>query len=215
MRLWVMMIIALLVTGCTIVRQTEPKRTATEEMLISAAGDGAASQIHLATLHGKKVFVDASHYKGLDPDYTMAAVHEALLKNGALLVGDRKSADAVVVMRNGAQSIDKREFLIGIPSFSLPIPLTGAPYQTQPTTQTGATGGGFQVPEIALYAKAQNIGVSKLAVAAYNAKSGALVSSSGPVYGFSHGNRYTVLIFVKWRHRDFRPSEQGLTGKGK
>jgi hypothetical protein len=199
MRFWLVLGLALLAAGCTTMRRTEPKRTATEEMLISTAADRAAAQLDLATLRGEKVFVDASHYKGLDSDYTVAAVQAALLKGGALLAPDRASADAVVAMRNGAQSIDKREFLIGIPSFSVPVPLSSS---------------AVQVPEMALYARAQNIGVSKLAVTAYNAKTGAYEISRGPLYGFAHDDRYTVLLFVSWRHNDFRPSEQSKTGKG-
>lgn len=102
MRLWLVVGLALLAAGCTTMRQTEPQRTATEEMLISTAADRAAEQIDAKALSGRKVFVDASNYKGLDPEYTVAAVHEALLKGGALLIGDRKAADAVVEMRNGA-----------------------------------------------------------------------------------------------------------------
>jgi Family of unknown function (DUF6655) len=200
MRLWLAVGLALLVAGCTTMRPTEPQRTATEEMLISTAADRAAAQINTAALRGKKVFVDASNYKGLDPEYTIAAAHEALLKGGALLVGDRKSADAVVEMRNGAQSIDKREFLIGIPAFTLPIPLAGS---------------AFNFPEVAFYAKAQDIGVSKLVIDAYSAKTGAYETSTGPVYGFAHKDRYTVLLFISWRNNDFRPSEQGTTGNGK
>lgn len=199
MRFWLVLGLALLSAGCTTMRQTEPQHTATEEMLISTAADRATSQLDIAALRGKRVFVDASYYKGLDPEYTVAAVHEALLKGGALLVADRQAADAVVEMRNGAQSIDKREFLIGIPAFTLPVPLAGS---------------AFQFPEVALYAKAQNIGVSKLAVAAYSAKTGAYEMSSGPVYGFAHDDRYTVLLFVSWRRNDFRPSEQGKASKG-
>lgn len=191
--------LALLAAGCTTMRQTMPQRTATEEMLISTAAGRAVSQLDVAPLRGKKVFVDASHYKGLDPDYTIAAVQAALLKGGALLVADSKTADAVVEMRNGAQSIDTREFLIGIPSFALPVPLAGS---------------AFHFPELALYAKAQDIGVSKFAVAAYNAKTGAYDMASGPLYGFAHDDRYTVLLFISWRRNDFRPSEQGKTAKG-
>ena len=205
----------LLATGCTIVRQTEPKRAATEEMLISAAADRAASQIDLTMFRGRKVFVDSSNYKGLDPEYTVAAVHEALLKSGANLAGDREFADIVLMVRNGAQSIDKREFLIGIPAFSLPIPFAGSPYQTPTTTQTGASGGGLQIPEMALYAKAQNIGVSKLAVVAYDPKTGAYQASPDPVYGFSHDRRYTVLLFIGWRNNDFRPNEENASSHEK
>ena len=199
MRLWMVIAPALLATACTTMRQTEPSRTATEEMLISSAADRAAGEIKLK-VKGKKVFVDASNYKGLDPQYTVAAVQERLLKNGALLVGDRKTAELVVAMRNGGQSIDQHEFLIGIPSFSLPIPLTA---------------NAVTIPEIALYSKAQDIGVSKLAVAAYDSASGAYEASSGPDYGFAHDNRYTVLLFIGWRNNDFRPDEEGTTANDK
>lgn len=56
--------------------------------------------------------------------------------------------------------------------------------------------------------------MSKLTVAAYDAKTGAFETSTGPVYGFAHDNRYTVLLFISWRRNDFHPSEQGTTGKG-
>lgn len=213
MRWWVV-VLALLTAGCSMARHTEPQRTATEEMQVSAAADRAASQIDLTALRGEKVFVDAAYYKGLDPNYTVAAVQEAVLKNGALLVGDRKSADAVVEMRNGSQSIDKRQLLIGTPAFGLPTTVPKLRFEPGQTTQTGAANNTIQLPEVALYAKAQNIGVSKLTVTAYDTRSGAYEASSGPLYGFSHAIRYTVLIFIKWRHQDFRPSEQGRTAKG-
>src|SRR5579872_2066133 len=193
MRIWVvMMMLAMLLTGCTLERKTEPQRTATEEMLISSAADRAVDGLKL-DVKGKKVFVDASDYKGLDPEYTVAAVHEWVLKDGAMLVGDRKAADLVVEMRNGAQSIDQHEFLIGIPSFNLPIPLTG---------------NALTIPEIALYSKKQDIGVSKLVVVAYDSR-GDYDASSGPVYGFAHKRRYKVLLFIGWSNQDFRPNENG------
>lgn len=213
MRLCLVIALTLLAAGCTIRRQTEPQRAATEEMQISTAADRAVSEINLTALHGEIVFVDASHYEGLDQGYTVAAVHEVLLKDGAMLVSDPKLADAVVEMRNGSQSMDKREFLIGVPSFGLPVSLTGTPYQGLAARQFGETGGAPQFPEIALYAKAQTIGVSTLAVATYNPKTGSCEASSGPVYGFSHDRHYTVLLFIGWRNDDFRPNEDNMTSK--
>ncbi|MGH6996324.1 MAG: DUF6655 family protein, partial [Stellaceae bacterium] len=141
-------------------RQTEPQRTATEEMLISSAADRAVGELKL-DVNGKAVFVDASNYKGLDAEYTIAAVHALILKDGARLTADRKVADVVVEMRNGAQSIDKREFLIGIPSFDVPIPLAGS----------------LTFPEIALYSRKEDIGVSKLTVADYSNATGASIGA--------------------------------------
>ncbi len=191
MRLWVVLVLAVAVAGCTTQRRTEPQRSATEEMLISSAADRAVGELRF-DVKGKKVFVDATNYKGLDREYTVAAVHERLLRDGAMLVGDRKNADAVVEMRNGAQSIDQRNFLIGIPSFDLPIPLAGA----------------FKFPEIALYRRAVDIGVSKLTVAGFDAKTGAYLGSSEPVYGFAHDKNYRVMIFFGWNRQDFRPNQE-------
>ena len=196
MRFATVVALAFLLAACTTVRQTEPQRSATEEMLISSAADRAVDELKL-DVRGKTVFVDASNYKGLDAEYTVAAVHTQMLKNGARLVAHRKTADLVIEMRNGAQSVDQHEFLIGTPSFSVPIPLTG---------------NALTIPEIALYSKKQDIGVSKLAVAAYDSR-GDYDASGGPVYGFAHDNHYTVLIFIGWRNNDFRPDEESKTGK--
>ncbi|MGH6984657.1 MAG: DUF6655 family protein [Stellaceae bacterium] len=197
MRFAIAVTLAFLLASCTTMRQTEPQRTATEEMLISSAADRAVGELKL-DVNGKAVFVDASNYKGLDAEYTIAAVHALILKDGARLTADRKVADLVVEMRNGAQSIDKREFLIGIPSFDVPIPLAGS----------------LTFPEIALYSRKEDIGVSKLTVADYSNATGASIGASGPVYGFSHDRQYKVLLFIGWKTQDFRPDEDAGTSKG-
>ena len=73
MWLCLVMALTLLAADCTIRRQTEPQCTTTEEMQISTAADRAVSEINLTVLRGERVFVDASHYEGLDHKYTVAA----------------------------------------------------------------------------------------------------------------------------------------------
>lgn len=197
MRIAMLVALALLLAACTTERQTEPQRTATEEMLISSAADRAVGELKL-DVRGKTVFVDASNYKGLDAEYTVAAVRAQMLRNGARLAADRKTADLVIEMRNGGQSIDQKEFLIGMPSFDVPIPLAGS----------------FTFPKIALYDRAEDIGVSKLTVADYGGSNGAVIGSSGPVYGFAHDRRYKILIFIGWNDQDFHPDEDAGTNKG-
>lgn len=194
MRIAMLVALALLLAACTTERQTEPQRTATEEMLISSAADRAVGELKL-DVRGKTVFVDASNYKGLDAEYTVAAVRAQMLRNGARLATDRKTADLVIEMRSGGQSIDQKEFLVGIPSFDVPIPLTGS----------------LTIPEIALYSRKEDIGVSKLTVADYGGSNGAFVGSSGPVYGLSHDRHYKLLLFIGWKTEDYRPDED--TGK--
>lgn len=197
MRIATMVALAFLLAACTTERQTEPQRSATEEMLISSAADRAVGKLKL-DVSGKTVFVDASNYKGLDAEYSIAAVRAQMLKNGARLTADRKAADLVVEMRNGGQSIDQKQFLVGIPAFDVPIPLAGS----------------FKFPEIAFYSRAEDVGVSKLTVADYGGSSGAFIGSSGPVYGFAHDRHYKILIFIGWKTQDFHPDEDAGTTKG-
>jgi hypothetical protein len=115
----------LAVGACTTVRETNPPRTATEELLISTAADRAADRLSPAIPNGTKVFVDATYLDGTDAKYATATMRDRLLKLGAHLVVDRKSADMVVELRAGSLSIDEHSFLIGIPSFAVPVPLAG------------------------------------------------------------------------------------------
>jgi len=194
-RITAAIILAFLLTACTTVRQTEPQRTATEEMMISSAADRAVGELKL-NVKGKAVLVESSNYKGLDAEYTVAAVRALVVQDGGRLVTDRKTADVVIEMRNGAQSIDQKEFLIGIPSFDVPIPLAGS----------------LTFPELALYSRKEDIGVSKLTVTDYG-PGGASAGSSGPVYGFSHDRHYKLLLFIGWKNQDYHPDEDAGTAK--
>ncbi len=71
--------LATALSACTIVRETQPARTATEQLAISAAAEQAADQMPPDFAHGAKVFVHlaASAYdatsgalrQSLDPEY--------------------------------------------------------------------------------------------------------------------------------------------------
>lgn len=180
---------ALLLGGCAVTRDTQPPRTATEEMLISAAADRAADALRPHFAPGAKVFVDAQYFDGTDAKYTIGAIRDRLAQNGARLVADRKSADMVVEIRSGAQSIDQNSLLIGLPSINVPIPLAGQ----------------VQTPEVAFFKRAKEVGVSKIAATGYGEKDGAYAMTLGPEYGFSHETKWTVLFFISWMTQDFLP----------
>lgn len=176
----------LLLTACTTERESNPARTATEQLLISTAAERGAAQMAAPLSPGTKLFVDAQYFEGLDSKYTIGAIRDQLAKDGAELVADRASADVVVEIRSGAQSIDQTSTLFGLPSIDLPIPLAGA----------------LKFPEIALFKKAQQIGTAKIAMTGYEQKSGVYKFSVGPEEGLSHRTQWTVLIFVSWRTDD-------------
>jgi hypothetical protein len=186
----VILIVAL--SGCTTTVQTNPPRSAMEELLISTAADRAAMQLAVRIPKDSKVFVDATNFDGTDSKYAIAAIHDSLLKQGAHLVGDKKDAQTVVEIRAGALSTDQKEFLIGIPQFNLPVPLASAP---------------LTFPEIALYKSADQKGVAKLGIVDYDAKTGTLIASQEPQYGFAHNLTKTLLIFFSWRDNDVYPDQ--------
>lgn len=183
--------------GCSDARQTSPPRTATEQLLVSKAGDRAAEEITLKIPAGAKVFVDPTKFQGadgkdFDGQYLMSAIRERVLRNGANLINDKDKADVIVEARAGALSIDEEKFLIGIPSFEFPIPLTGA----------------IKTPELSFFKRAEQQGVAKIGVLAYDAKDGKLIDSIGPAYGYSYRKQWVVLLLFSWTEQDIEPNSE-------
>jgi hypothetical protein len=176
---------AVLSSGCTTARQTDPQRTATEQLLISTAADRAAAAISLNIAPDRKCFLDATNFEGTDGKYAIAAIRSSLLRKGTRFVPDQKQADTIIEIRSGALSIDKHETLVGIPSVDIPIPLAQQ----------------FSTPEIALYKSEEQEGVAKFAATAYDAKDGRFIDESTPPLGHSKINRQVVLI-VSWIEDD-------------
>lgn len=58
--------------ACTTRKESNPPRTATEQLLISAAADRAAEKMNLDMPPDSKVFVDSSNIEGLDSKYAIA-----------------------------------------------------------------------------------------------------------------------------------------------
>ncbi|MFP4056626.1 MAG: DUF6655 family protein [Candidatus Brocadiia bacterium] len=169
---------AALVAGCTTVRTTEPPRTATEQLLISTAVDRAMDgRINLGPLSGRRVFVDAAHFEGVDKAYAIGALGAELSGQRARLVAERGASEVVAAIRAGALSVDRLEVLVGLPSLSLPTPF----------------GGDVETPEIALLKRSTQWGTAKLALNAYETQSGEPVLREGPVTGKSY---YTVWTFL-------------------
>jgi hypothetical protein len=181
---------AFLVAGCTTARDTAPPRTATEQLLISTAADRAAAQLSVGIPPGTKVFIDNRYFQGYDDGYAEAAIRTQMLKNGLELVDDRNQAQAVVMVSAGALSTDTKSMLIGIPALQFPFyPI----------------GNSIQVPEIALFKTAEQKGVAKFVATGYDAKTGKLISTTDPRYGFSHNTNHIVLLFFSWSTGDLIP----------
>jgi len=182
-------------SGCSNTVQSNPPRTATEELLISTAAEHAAVKLALQIPPHAAVFVDNSNFEGTDSKYAIGAIRASLLQKGMRLVDDKKTADIIVETRSGALSIDRDSFLIGVPQFNVPVPFTSSP---------------LTLPEIALYGTEDQKGVAKFAITGLDAKKGTLIASQDPQYGFAHNKKKTVLIFISWTDTDAVPDEDSL-----
>jgi len=145
-----------LLGACTTYRESEPGRTATEQLLFSAAVDRVCNKLALQIPENSKVFVDATYVEGTDSKYLVASLRDRILRHGGHLVAARDQADLVFEPRVGALSVDRKNALVGIPSIPIPIPLVG----------------NLALPEIALFKRDRQQGVVKLALTSYDARTG-------------------------------------------
>ena len=65
------------------------------------------------------------------------------------------------------------------------------------------------VPEIALFKTAEEKGVAKFVATGYDAKTGKLIATTDPRYGFAHNTNHTVLLFFSWETRRCDPARCG------
>ncbi|MGF1593792.1 MAG: DUF6655 family protein [Kiloniellaceae bacterium] len=182
-------LLLLALCACSELRESQPGRTATEQLLFSAAVDRVCDQLALQIPAQSKVFVDAAYVEGTDSKYLVATLRDHILRHGGHLVAARNQADLVFEPRVGALSIDRKQTLVGIPSFPIPIPLAGD----------------LNFPELALFKRDRQQGVVKLALTSYDARTGELHESMAPVYGFSQHNDWVVLLLFGWQSNDLMP----------
>ena len=186
-------VLLLLALGaCSTLRESEPGRTATEQLIFSTAIDRVCDQLALELPAGSKVFVDATFVEGTDSKYLVASLRDRILRRGGNLVAARDQADLVFEPRVGALSVDRKKTLVGIPAIPIPIPLAGQ----------------LTLPELALFKRDRRQGVVKLTLTSYDAKSGALKNSQEPAYAFSHQTDWVVLLFVSWDSNDLMPDPE-------
>jgi hypothetical protein len=183
--------------GCTSNQVPDASRAPAEQQLaVTKAVDHAVDNLKLEIAPHTKVFVDSSYVDTEDkgivlPKYTIGAVRDLLLRTGANLVSERKEADLVAELRTGAQAVNRKDMLVGVPSFSIPVPMAGP----------------MSTPEVALFKRDTQKGISKIALTLLNAKTGALVDSTGASYGDSRLIRYQALLVFNWTKQDVEPEQ--------
>jgi hypothetical protein len=169
--------------GCRTVRESVPSRTATEQLLLSTATSNAVAGHRFPWLEGKKTYVEDKYFDAYDKGFAVSAIREQLSASGAFLVRSQQQADVVVELRSAALSMDNVDSLVGVPSMSLPIVLTGMPVQT---------------PEVALYRAKRSDALAKFALFAYERESGNYLQSVNPMLGRANLRLYKI-VFISWK----------------
>lgn len=177
--------LSLFVLGCASVRRSEPARTATEQLLISQAAEQAMSRVNFSWLQGKKVFIEDKYFESYDKGQAVSLIREKIALGGGLLTSTNDKADVVVEIRSGALSVNSSDFMVGIPSITLPVPVSG------PVT----------TPEIAFFKDMKDDGIAKFSLFAYGRETGAYTNASGPDSGKAHYYMYK-LFGIGWIRTD-------------
>jgi hypothetical protein len=156
------------IVGCGTTKWSDTARTATEQLLISDAIDRSVSDFDFSALAGKSVFFDNTYLKGsVDENYVVSSLRQHLLASGCYLMETREAADYVVEARAGAVGTDRSDLLFGVPSVNVPT-VPGLPMAVPST-----------IPEIPLAKTTNQKAVAKLAVFAYNRRTGRPVFQTG------------------------------------
>ncbi|MGE0609930.1 MAG: DUF6655 family protein [Pirellulales bacterium] len=166
--------------GCGTTRWSDTARTGTEQLLVSTAIDVAVDNIDFSPLAGKDVYFDEQFLKGIsgpppvpgapagprsDDNYLASTLRQQLLAAGVALKQDRKEATYVVEARSGAIGTNRHDVMLGVPAVNLPF--------------GGTMGVPSAIPEIPLVKSTDQKAVAKIALCAYNQKTGEAVWQSG------------------------------------
>jgi len=101
----------------------------------------------------------------------LGELRSKLLLNGVRLVDHREQAEIVMEVRSQGISIDRVEFLLGLPASSVGGIFTG--------------GVAAATPELSIIKTTKQHGFASVAYIAYWADSGEVVASSGPFVGYT------------------------------
>jgi hypothetical protein len=174
-----------LLTGCLTIQTSSPPRTALEQLLISTATDHAVRDFDLSWMNGKKIYIEDKYFESYDKGYAVGTIRDYISSSGALLIPTADKADFVVEIRSGALSIDSATRLFGLPSMTIPVPLSGP----------------LSTPELAFYKSQKSDSYGKFALLVYKRDTGEHVQSYGP--GGGKAKFYVFDIFgVSWKHTD-------------
>lgn len=187
-------VLALLgLSACASATETNPSRTATEQLLISRAADRAVEGLTLPIPAGSRVFVDEIYFRVENAPYAISAIRAALSEAGYAVVPTKAEADAVLEVRAGALSLEQMRRVVGLPDMRLPI---------------NETLNVVSIPELSIYSRRDRIGVAEFSGFLYEPRTGAPLGAVLPMTGEFRIRSHKVLMIVSWGQQTVNPGER-------
>jgi hypothetical protein len=181
---FILFLLCIFASGCSNLRTTDPKQTATEQYLLNQAAQRSVEQLVTNPVRDRLIYVDTTwvigdKYPREENLYLVGELRARLLEGGARLTSDRSEAQVILEVRSLGVGIDRLDSLVGLPSLSLPA------------------GGNVPVvtPEIAIIKRLRQRGYASIAYVAYWRDSGEIVASSGPFLGKTERDDFWILGF--------------------
>lgn len=182
-----------LIGACASTTETNPSRTATEQLLISRAADRAVENLTLPTPAGSRIFVDDAYFRAENASYAVSAIRQALSEAGYALADRREQADAVFEIRAGALSVEQMRRMVGLPPLAVPI---------------NESFNVVSVPELSLYSRRDRVGVAEFSGFVYDAKTGAPLGAVTPMIGQFRIRSHKVLMVIAWGQQSLQPGDR-------
>lgn len=190
---------ALTVAGCASTTETNPGRTATEQLLLARASDRAIEGLVLPLPSGASVFVDDAYFQGEGSRYAVSAIRAALSDAGFRLARTKDEANAVFEIRAGALSLEQMRRVFGIPEMRIPI---------------NETFNVVSLPELSVYSHRDRVGVAEFSGFLYEAKTGAPLGAVLPMIGSYRIRSHKALMMVTWGQQQAQPGQRDPGSSG-
>lgn len=180
-------------TACASTTETNPARTATEQLLIARAADRAVEGLTLPIPAGSRVFVDELYFRVDNAPYAISAIRGALSEAGYAVVPTKAEADAVLEVRAGALSLEQMRRVVGLPDMRVPV---------------NETLNVVSIPELSIYSRRDRIGVAEFSGFLYEPRTGAPLGAVLPMTGEFRIRSHKVLMIVSWGQQNVDPGER-------
>lgn len=183
----------LTLAACASTTETNPGRTATEQLLLARAADRAVEGLSLPLPAGAAVYVDDSYFQGEGARYAISAIRAALSDAGFRLAPNKDAADAVFEIRAGALSLEQMRRVFGIPEMRVPI---------------NETFNVVSLPELSIYSHRDRVGVAEFSGFLYEARTGAPLGAVLPMIGSYRIRSHKAMMMVTWGQQQAQPGQR-------